>query len=112
MYSKRQNQVSNFLRKELGELFLINAGEWAPKKMLTITVVRITKDLSIANIYVSVFPSGDCSKNIDLLNKNVAKIRFELGKRIKNQLKKIPELNFHLDDSLDYIDKIDRALKK
>jgi ribosome-binding factor A len=111
MFSKRQVQVAGFIQKEIGELFLLHAKEWVPGKMLTVTVVRMTKDLGIANIYISVFPSEKSSDTINLLNKDVSKIRFELGNRIKNHVRRIPELKFFLDDSLDYIEKIDQALK-
>lgn len=111
MFSKRQKQVSSFIQKELGELFLLKAAAWAPGKMLTISVVRITKDLGIANVFLSVFPSGDADKVIEDLNKKVPEIRFELGNRIRHNVRRIPELRFYLDDSLDYIDKIDQALK-
>ena len=111
MFSKRQNQVSSFIQKELGELFLLKGAEWVPGKMLTISVVRITKDLGIANIFLSVFPSGDADKVIEDLNKKGSEIRYELGTRIRHSVRRIPELRFHLDDSLDYIDRIDQALK-
>lgn len=111
MFSKRQNQVSSFLQKELGELFLLKSAQWAMGKMLTVSVVRVTKDLGIANIFLSVFPSGDSDKVIEELNKKVSEIRFELGTRIRHSVRRIPELRFHLDDSLDYIDRIDQALK-
>ncbi len=111
MFSKRQNQVSNFLMQELGQIFLNNSRKWFPGKMLTVTVVRITKDLSIANIFISVFPSDNNSEIINNLNENVSIIRRELGNRIRHNIKKIPELRFHLDDSLDQIDKIEQALK-
>lgn len=111
MFSKRQNQVSNFLMQELGQIFLNNSRQWFPGKMLTVTVVRITKDLGLANVFVSVFPSKDAGDIINNLNENVSKIRRELGNRIRHNIKKVPELKFHLDDSLDQIDRIEQALK-
>lgn len=111
MFSKRQNQVSGLVQRELSEIFVHKATEWVRGKMLTVTVVRITKDLSIANVYISVFPSKDSNDTIEILNNQVSKIRFELGNRIRHQIKRIPELRFHLDDSLDQIERIDNALK-
>lgn len=111
MFSKRQNQVAGLVQRELSEIFVHKAQEWINGKMLTVTVVRVTKDLSIANVYISVFPSKDADNTIDLLNQQVSKIRFELGNRIRHQLKRIPELRFYLDDSLDQIERIDNALK-
>ena len=111
MFSKRQNQVSNFLKEELGTIFLEVSKQWFRGKMLTVSIVRITKDLSIADVFISVFPSDNAENDIKTLNDNVSKIRYELGKSIRHNIKKIPELRFHLDDSLDYIDKINDALK-
>lgn len=111
MFSKRQNQVSNFLKEELGTIFLEVSKQWFPGKMLTVSIVRITKDLSIADVFISVFPSDNAENDVKTLNDNVSKIRYELGKSIRHNIKKIPELRFHLDDSLDYIDKINDALK-
>lgn len=111
MFSKRQNQVASFIQKELGELFILRASEWVPGKMLTVSIVRVTKDLSIANIFISVFPSNDSEATIKQLNDASSQIRYELGTRIRHSIRRIPELRFLLDDSLDYIDKIDDALK-
>ena len=78
--------------------------------MLTVTVVRITSDLSLARTYVSVFPSDKQEQAIKAVNHNKKSIRLELGKRIKNQLRAIPDLDFFIDDSLDYADNINKLL--
>lgn len=111
MFSKRQNQVAGMVQKELAGLFIHKSNEWVQGKMLTVSLVRITKDLGIANVFISVFPSDDAQSSIDLLNEKVSKIRYELGNRLRHNIKRIPELRFHLDDSLDHIDRIDNALK-
>ena len=80
--------------------------------MISVTRVRVSPDLSICTAYLSVFPS---ERSIELLNNiesNLKTIRYELGTRIHNQLRIIPELRFFIDDSLDYIDRIDELLKK
>lgn len=79
--------------------------------MLTVTKVNITPDLGLAQTNVSVFPSENAAEAIDSLNKHKSPIRKELGEKIRHQLKKVPELKFYLDDSLDYIDNIDNLLK-
>jgi ribosome-binding factor A len=73
--------------------------------------VRTTADLGIAHAYLSVFPSEKAKELVENINENVKTVRYNLGKRLRNQLRVIPELVFHVDDSLDYIENIDRLLK-
>ncbi len=111
MQSKRQLQVAGIIRKELANLIQHKFHGLVKGRLLTVTSVKMTPDLGVAKVYMSIFPSNDGDKIIKEINNNVAKIRFELGNVIKNDLRHIPELVFYLDDSLDYIDKIDQALK-
>ena len=80
--------------------------------MVSVTRCRISPDLSICTAYLSVFPSEKGEEIIDNVNANAKTIRYELGTRVRNQLRIIPELRFFIDDSLDYIDHIDELLKK
>lgn len=109
MESNRQQKINRLIQKELGELFLLET-----KKMqgvlISVTAVRVTPDLSIAHAYLSVFPSDKSEELVENINQNVKTLRYNLGKRTRNQLRVIPELRFHVDDSLDYIDNIDRLL--
>ncbi len=82
-----------------------------PGILISVTSVRVTPDLSIAHANLSVFPSEKGEEIVKNINENVKSVRYDLGKRLKNQLRIIPELNFHIDDSLDYIENIDRLLK-
>ncbi len=112
MQSKRQLQVSGVIHKELADIFIHKFKGLVPGGLLTISEVNISPDLGIAKVYVSVFPSNmgeEITKNI---NENISKIRYELGKIIKNDVKRIPELKFYLDDTFDRIEKINQALKK
>ncbi|MDD2635326.1 MAG: ribosome-binding factor A [Bacteroidales bacterium] len=111
MQSKRQLQVSGMLQKELATLFTHKFNGLVPGRLVTVSGVNITPDLGIARVYLSIFPSGEGIKIIEEINLNVSKIRYELGKIIRHDLKRIPELVFFLDDSLDQIDRIDNALK-
>jgi ribosome-binding factor A len=77
-----------------------------------VTRCRISPDLSICTAYLSIFPSEKGEEILSNINANVKSIRYELGTRVKNQLRIIPELRFFIDDSLDYIDRIDELLKK
>ena len=106
----RQNKIAKQIQKDIAEIVQGQSHEIAPGKMLTVTNVRVTADLSIARIYISVFPSDKGGDYISLLNTHVGFYRNALGKKLRHQVKKIPELNFFLDDSLDYIDNIDKLL--
>jgi len=79
--------------------------------MISITRVRISPDLSFAKIYLSIFPSADNNHVLQSVQDHTPRIRFDLGHKIKSQLRIVPEIAFYIDDSLDYIDKIDRLLK-
>ena len=80
--------------------------------MVSVTRVRVSPDLSICTAYLSVFPSERSTELLNNIESNLKTIRYELGTRIHNQLRIIPELRFFIDDSLDYIDRIDELLKK
>lgn len=80
--------------------------------LVSVTRMRVSPDLSICTAYLSIFPSEKSEELIENINTNEKQIRFELGRRVRNQLRIIPELRFYLDDSLDYIDHIDELLKK
>ncbi len=109
--STRQKKVSRLIQKEVAGIFLRKGGEFAPGKMISITKVRISPDLSFAKIYLSIFPSADNNHVLEVVQGNATKIRFDLGHKVRSQLRIVPDLAFYIDDSLDYIDKIDRLLK-
>ena len=110
MSSNRQLKINRLIQKELGEIFLLEAKKMAGV-LISVTNVRVTPDLSIAHAHLSVFPSEKGEELVKNINDNVKTVRYNLGKRLRNQLRVIPELVFHVDDSLDYIDNIDRLLK-
>lgn len=111
MESIRQQKVGRLLQKEVGEIF--TRGEVKPldKSMISITGVRVSSDLSIARIYISIFPSEDKTADLEKVKKQSSEIRYVLGKKTAKQLRHIPELIFFLDDSFDYAEKIDELLK-
>lgn len=110
MESNRQQKINRLIQKELGEIFLLEAKKM-PGVLISVTGVRVTPDLGIAHAHLSVFPSEKAAELVDNINDNVKTVRYNLGKRLRNQLRVIPELTFHVDDSLDYIDNIDKLLK-
>ncbi len=110
METTRQNKIARLIQKELSEIFLLQTK--AMKGVLvSVSVVRISADMSIAHVYLSVFPSERSAEIVKNINENAKSIRFELGTRVRHQLRIIPELKFFVDDSLDYIEKIDQLLK-
>lgn len=80
--------------------------------LVSVTKVRISPDLSICTAYLSIFPSEKADELLENIRKNEKSVRYELGQRVRNQLRIIPELRFFIDDSLDYMEHIDQLLKK
>ncbi len=110
MESTRQSKISRLIQKELSDIFLMQAKSMNGV-LVSVTAVRISPDLSIARVYISVFPSERGDEIVKNLNNNMRAIRFELGSRLRHQLRIIPELKFFIDDSLDYLERIDELLK-
>lgn len=110
METTRQNKISRLIQKELSEIFLLQTKSMNGV-LVSVSAVRITPDMSIARVYLSVFPSERSQEIVKNINDNMKSIRYELGTRVRHQLRIIPELKFFVDDSLDYIEKIDSLLK-
>ncbi|MBR6963112.1 MAG: 30S ribosome-binding factor RbfA [Prevotella sp.] len=110
MQETRQNRIARLLQKELAEIFQSQT-RMMRGVMVSVTRVRISPDLSICTAYLSVFPSEKAEEILENINKNNKTIRYELGTRVRNQLRIIPELRFFVDDSLDYIEHIDELLR-
>ena len=110
METTRQSKIARLLQKELSEIFLLQT-KGMPGVLISVSAVRISPDLSIARVYLSVFPSERGEEIVKNVNDNMKSIRYELGTRVRHQLRIIPELKFFVDDSLDYIEKIDSLLK-
>jgi len=125
MDSTRQNKISRLIQQDLGDIFLKEMKPVLGQSLITVTKVRVTSDLSIARAYVSIFPVGnmpvtpDTSEGtkadkqlvINAILTHAADIRRRLGMREGKQLRIIPNIEFYLDDSLDYIENIERLLK-
>ena len=110
METTRQNKISRLLQKELSGIFLLQT-KAMPGVLVSVSAVRISPDMSIARVYLSIFPSEKSEEMVKNINNNMKSIRFELGTRVRHQLRIIPEVKFFVDDSLDYIEKIDALLK-
>ena len=108
----RQNKIAKQIQKDISEIIQLHARDIISGKMLTVTTVYISPDLSVARIFISVFPSLNSADSIVLLNEHVGLFKNELGKKLRHQVKKIPDITFILDDTLDYMENIDNLLKK
>jgi ribosome-binding factor A len=111
METNRQKKIARLLQKDLGEILQLNGRTWFPGAMLTVTKVNVTADLSIARVYVSIF-GKEAKVIIKQLEMQAKEVRKQLGLRVKNQLRHIPELRFYVDDSLDYIENIEKLLRE
>ena len=111
MDTTRQSKISRLLQKDLSDIFL-NETRKTHGVLISVSVVRVSPDLSVAKVYLSIFPSEKAQEILDSIRLNARNIRYELAQRIRFQLRKTPELSFFLDDSLDYIENIDMLLKK
>lgn len=109
-FSTRQNKISRLVQREMADILLkLNKSKFTGK-LITVTVVRVTKDLGIARIYLSIYPSEFAQEILSDIQFNSKQLRGELGRRVGKSLRVIPELEFYIDDSLDYIDNINKLL--
>ena len=111
MQETRQNRIARLLQKELSLIFQSQT-RLMHGVMVSVTRTRVSPDLSICTAYLSVFPSDKGEEMLKNIEANTKTIRYELGTRVHNQLRIIPELRFFIDDSLDYIERIDELLKQ
>lgn len=110
-FTTRQNKIGRLIQKELSEFLRREANTIARGKMVSVTAVRVTRDMSLARCYLSIFPSEGASEVLKEIKLHKAHLRGELGNAVRFQLRHVPELEFFIDDSLDYIEKIDNLLK-
>lgn len=111
MDSRRQQKINQVLQKDLGEIFQVEARNLFGGAFITVTQVRVSSDLGLAKVYLSIF--GDNKKTqFDLVKTQVIIVRKKLADRVRFQLRKVPELAFYIDDSLDYYEQINDLLKK
>jgi ribosome-binding factor A len=112
MESNRQKKIAGVLQSDLASILqktLKDAGHMGI--LISVSKVSVTVDLSIAKVYLSIFPSEHAQKLVEEINQGKGKIKHQAAQLTKNQLRKMPDLTFYNDDSLDYIEKIDRAVK-
>ncbi|MDE5727502.1 MAG: 30S ribosome-binding factor RbfA [Duncaniella sp.] len=111
METTRQAKIARLLQKDLSEIFRLQTAK-THGTLVSVSAVRISPDLSIARVYLSIFPTEKSGEILSGINASAKTIRYELAQRVRFQLRKCPELSFYIDDSLDYIENIDKLLEK
>ena len=112
METPRQKKIAGVIQKDMAEVLQRAATDGGLKGVLiSVTKVKVTVDLSIAKVYLSIFPSDKGKELLKGIQSNEPLIKHEIAKRTRNQLRRMPELLFYLDDSLEYIEKIEKSLK-
>lgn len=109
--TNRQKKIAGVIQKDLVDVLQKAAQDGMQGVIISVSKVTVTTDLSIAKVYLSIFPSDKRDELVKGIQSNTALIRHELAKRTRNQLRRMPELSFFGDDSLDYIEEIDKSLR-
>ncbi|MDR1808800.1 MAG: 30S ribosome-binding factor RbfA [Prevotella sp.] len=110
MDTTRQQKINRLIQKELGDIFLLQTKQMRGV-LVSVSSVRISPDLGNAKAYLSIFPPDKSGELLQNIKANVKSVRYDLGQRVGKQLRIVPELTFFLDDSLDYLENIDRLLQ-
>ena len=107
----RLEKINRLVQKELSEIFRLETAK-TTGVLISVSHVRVSPDLSVARVHLSIFPTQKGAEMISNINANATAIRYDLSQRLRYQLRRTPELTFYIDDSLDYIEHIDQLLKK
>lgn len=110
MEGKRQAKIARMLQKELSEIFRRYTSTMG-NVIVSVSTVRVSPDLSVAKVYLSIFPPEKSAELLKTIQSQTKTVRYELAQAVKETLRKCPELTFFLDDSLDYVENIDRLLQ-
>jgi len=112
METKRQKRIAKLIQQDLAEVLQSDIRKNGIKNLIiSVTKIKVTPDLNIAKAYISVFPSDKMKIVLDSITNNAKLIKHEIAQKVRHQLRKMPDLQFFADDTLDYIDKIDEELK-
>jgi len=112
MESKRQQKFAGVIQKDLAEIFQREGMNFLPNIMVTITKVRVTPDLAIARVFLSFFNSGNNTLALNTIKAHSGEIRYKLGNRIKDQVRIVPHLEFFIDDTSEYVERMDKLFDK
>ena len=108
MESKRQQKFAGVIQQDLAEIFQREGMNFLPNTLVTITKVRVTPDLAIARVFLSFFNTTDAAASLSSVKAHASEIRYKLGAKIKNQVRVVPQLEFFVDDTNDYVEKMDQ----
>jgi ribosome-binding factor A len=112
MESKRQQKFAGVIQEDLAAIFQRESSTYLPGTMITITKVRVTPDLAIARIFLSFFNNNNPQLALQTIKLHASEIRYKLGSRIKDQVRIIPQLEFFVDDTSEYVDKMEKIFEK
>src|ERR1700744_2794275 len=112
MESKRQQKFAGVIQEDLAAIFQREGSAYLPNTLVTITKVRVTPDLAIARIFLSFFNNTNTQLALQTIKSHASEIRYKLGARIKDQVRIIPQLEFFIDDTNEYVDRIDKIFDK
>lgn len=112
MESKRQQKFAGVIQQDLAEIFQREGMNFLPNTLVTITKVRVTPDLALARVFLSFFNHDNTSLALNTIKAHAAEIRYKLGSRIKNQVRVVPQLEFFVDDTNAYVEKMDRLFEQ
>lgn len=110
--SKRQQRFAGVIQQDLAEMFQREGNSWAPGAFITVTRVRVTPDLSLARIYLSFLNTQTAKEDLQSIKNKSNEIRYKLGVRIKNQARIVPQLEFFLDDTNEYVEQMEKLFEK
>ena len=112
MDSRRQEKFAKLIQRDLGDIFLQKTNTLFNGNFITISNVTVSPDLGYVKVYLSFFKADNKAETMDIIQLHKKEIRHELAKKVKNQVRKVPELEFYIDDSLDYVEKMENIFKK
>jgi len=112
MESKRQQKFAGVIQQDLAAIFQREGMTLLPNTMITITKVRVTPDLAIARVFLSFFNNGNNQLALNTIKAHASEIRYKLGARIKDQVRIIPQLEFFVDDTSEYVERMDKIFDK
>ena len=112
MESKRQQKFAGVIQEDLAAILQREGANYLPNTMVTITKVRVTPDLAIARVFLSFFNNTSNQLALQTIKLHASEIRYKLGSRIKDQVRVIPQLEFFIDDTSEYVDRMDKIFEK
>jgi ribosome-binding factor A len=112
MESKRQQKFAGVIQEDLAAIFQREGMNYLPNTLVTITKVRVTPDLAIARIFLSFFNNNNMAQALHIIKSHASEIRYKLGARIKDQVRVIPQLEFFVDDTSEYVERMDKIFDK